>query len=194
MMLGIVGALVLGFCAVSQEPQRGGTLRIATSGDPKSLDLMVTTAEPAGTIGQHIFETLFAFDENFKPVPYLAESYEYSSDGLSVTFHLRKGVLFHNGEEMTADDVIASLQRWGKYGSRGVLLFEYVTEIQQLDDYISMYHNGSVEMVSLDKNVLTVRLGGACQDCPLSSATLHGWVAGTIRQFFPEITEIRSID
>jgi len=66
--------------------------------------------------------------------------------------------------------------------------------IQQLDDYISMYHNGSVEMVSLDKNVLTVRLGGACQDCPLSSATLHGWVAGTIRQFFPEITEIRSID
>lgn len=135
MMLGIIGALLLGFCAVSQEPQRGGTLRIATTGDPRSLDLMVTTAEPAGTIGQHIFETLFAFDESFKPVPYLAESCEYSSDRLSVTFHLRKGVLFHNGEEMTADDVIASLQRWGKYGSRGVLLFEYVAEIQRLDDY-----------------------------------------------------------
>jgi Fe-S cluster biogenesis protein NfuA len=66
--------------------------------------------------------------------------------------------------------------------------------IQQLDDYINHYHNGSVEMVSLEGNVLTVRLGGACQDCPLSPTTLHGWVAGTIRQFFPEITEIKSIE
>jgi len=32
-----------------------------------------------------------------------------------------------------------------------------------------------------------VRLGGACEDCPLSPATLQGWVAGTLRQFFPDI-------
>ena len=66
--------------------------------------------------------------------------------------------------------------------------------IQQLDDYISQYHNGSVEMINLEGNTLTVRLGGACQGCPLSPTTLQGWVAGTIRQFFPEITEIKSID
>ena len=66
--------------------------------------------------------------------------------------------------------------------------------IEQLDDYINQYHNGSVEMVSLEGNVLTVRLGGACHDCTLSPNTLHGWIAGTVQQFFPEITEIKNVE
>ncbi|MBN1536009.1 MAG: NifU family protein [Anaerolineales bacterium] len=66
--------------------------------------------------------------------------------------------------------------------------------IQQLNDYIEQYHGGSVEMVSFDGKVLQVRLGGACQGCPLLPATLHGWVAGTVRQFFPEIEQIESVD
>lgn len=64
--------------------------------------------------------------------------------------------------------------------------------IDQLDAYISHYHNGSVEMVRLEDGVLTVHLGGACQGCPLSPSTLHGWVEGTVRQFFPEIKKIQS--
>jgi Fe-S cluster biogenesis protein NfuA len=41
--------------------------------------------------------------------------------------------------------------------------------------------------VAIEGDVVKVRLGGACQDCHLSEQTLQGWVAGTIRQFFPEI-------
>ena len=59
--------------------------------------------------------------------------------------------------------------------------------LDNLSAYIETFHGGSVEMVSFDGQVLRVRLGGACQGCPLSPATLHGWVEGTIKQFFPDL-------
>jgi Fe-S cluster biogenesis protein NfuA len=62
--------------------------------------------------------------------------------------------------------------------------------LDTLDSYINQYHGGSVEMVNFDGRCLKVRLGGACETCPLSMTTLNGWVAGTVRQFFPEIEKI----
>ncbi len=59
--------------------------------------------------------------------------------------------------------------------------------LEQVSAYVEQYHGGSVEFVSLQGRVLKVRLGGACLGCPLSPATLHGWVAGTVRQFFPDV-------
>jgi Fe-S cluster biogenesis protein NfuA len=59
--------------------------------------------------------------------------------------------------------------------------------LARLSAYIEQYHGGSVEMVSLDDDVLEVRLGGACLGCPLSPSTLQGWVQGTVRQFFPHL-------
>lgn len=61
------------------------------------------------------------------------------------------------------------------------------TLVEKLSAYIEQFHGGSVEMVSLKENVLTVRLGGACLGCPLLPSTLHGWVEGTIKQFFPDL-------
>lgn len=65
--------------------------------------------------------------------------------------------------------------------------------IEQLSSYIEHYHGGSVELVSFDGRTLKVRLGGACLGCPLSPNTLHGWVEGTVRQFFPEIERVESV-
>ena len=62
--------------------------------------------------------------------------------------------------------------------------------LAQISAYIEHYHGGSVEMVSYDGKKLTVRLGGACEGCPLSSNTLHGWVEGTVKQFFPEVERV----
>lgn len=66
--------------------------------------------------------------------------------------------------------------------------------IEQLDAYISHYHNGTVDLVSFDGKTVKVHLGGACEDCPLSPTTLHGWVEGTIRQFFPEIEKVEEAE
>ena len=62
--------------------------------------------------------------------------------------------------------------------------------VQQIDAYIDHYHGGSVEFISLEQNVLRVRLGGACEGCSLQAATLKGWVEGTVKQFFPEIISV----
>lgn len=66
--------------------------------------------------------------------------------------------------------------------------------IETLDAYINHYHGGSVEMVDFDGQTLTVRLGGACEGCPLSPTTLNGWVAGTVRQFFPQIQNVVEVE
>ena len=65
--------------------------------------------------------------------------------------------------------------------------------LEQLSAYIEQFHGGSVEFVAFDGENLKVRLGGACLGCPLSPSTLHGWVEGTVRQFFPEIKSVEAV-
>jgi Fe-S cluster biogenesis protein NfuA len=59
--------------------------------------------------------------------------------------------------------------------------------LDKISAYIEQFHGGSVEFVSFDGRKLGVRLGGACLNCPLLPSTLHGWVEGTIHQFFPDV-------
>ena len=68
--------------------------------------------------------------------------------------------------------------------SKDVLMTGLVTQISA---YIEQYHGGSVELISFDGKTAVVQLGGACIGCPLSEATLKGWVEGTIHQFFPDV-------
>ena len=65
--------------------------------------------------------------------------------------------------------------------------------VERLSAYIEHYHGGSVQYISFDGSVLKVRLGGACLGCPLLPSTLHGWVEGTVRQFFPDISSVEEV-
>ena len=62
--------------------------------------------------------------------------------------------------------------------------------VEQISAYIEQFHHGSVELVAIEDHIIKVRLGGACAECELSTQTLQGWVAGTIRQFFPEVVVV----
>jgi len=59
--------------------------------------------------------------------------------------------------------------------------------IENISAYIEQFHGGTVEFISLKGETLMVKLGGACLHCPLLPATLHGWVEGTVHQFFPQL-------
>jgi Fe-S cluster biogenesis protein NfuA len=60
--------------------------------------------------------------------------------------------------------------------------------IKNISAYIEYYHGGSVTLVEFDGAVAKVKLGGACDGCALSTMTLRGWVEGTVRQFFPDVS------
>ena len=62
--------------------------------------------------------------------------------------------------------------------------------IDQIDAYIAQYHGGGVKFVSFDGKVVRVHMEGACASCSLQTATLHGWVEGTLKQFFPQIEKV----
>lgn len=65
--------------------------------------------------------------------------------------------------------------------------------IEVLSAYIEYYHGGAVEMMAYNDNKLTVRMTGACEGCNLAPVTLHGWVEGTVKQFFPELVSVQSV-
>lgn len=85
------------------------SLIIATANETPSLTKNEHNAVAGNYMNSLTYNGLFRMDENLNPVPDLVESYENTSD-TEWTFHLKQGVLFHNGEEMKAEDVKASLE------------------------------------------------------------------------------------
>ncbi len=65
--------------------------------------------------------------------------------------------------------------------------------LEKLSAYIEHFHGGWVRLVSYQDGVLKVEMGGACHGCQLSETTLHGWIEGTVRQFFPELERVEAI-
>ena len=93
------------------EAQFGGVFRRILGGTPITLDPALVTDVYGRTIVNQIFDGLIQFDANLKPIPALAEFWEASRDGRTWTFTLRQGVKFHNGREVTAQDVVYSFTR-----------------------------------------------------------------------------------
>lgn len=114
----------------------GGDIDIAFIGDPPTFDPSASTADLVGMVTQHFFENLFTFGSDFQPTPMLAvEMPEISADGLTYDIALRENVLFHDGSSMDAADVVASLERWLAFASRGRQTAERVESIKQTGDY-----------------------------------------------------------
>ncbi len=65
--------------------------------------------------------------------------------------------------------------------------------IETLSAYIEYFHGGSVRMISYGEGVLKIKMAGACLGCPLSAETLHGWVEGTVKQFFPNLKKVEAV-
>jgi peptide/nickel transport system substrate-binding protein len=96
--------------ALAETPIRGGQITVAVDVGPTGFDphLSITTATRGFT--EHIYETLLRYNYKMEVGPGLATSWK-QLDPLTYIFHLRKGVKFHNGEEMTAEDVKFTFDR-----------------------------------------------------------------------------------
>jgi peptide/nickel transport system substrate-binding protein len=125
----------------SREPPRfGGVLKVAIIGEPPSLDPDWGTASITNAIMRHVLETLYTRDRDWSPIPHLAAGHTVSNGGRKYTIALRKGVRFHNGQEMTAADVVASLNRWGRIGGVGKSLWKSVEAAEPQGPYEIVIH------------------------------------------------------
>ncbi|MDR7419842.1 MAG: ABC transporter substrate-binding protein [Armatimonadota bacterium] len=113
----LVGAAV--WVPVAPAAPADRPLRVALQGSPPSLDWQANSSFLTVVPALHIWEQLFVFNAKDEVVPWLVDTYTISPDSLTYDLTLRRGVKFHNGKEMTADDVIASLARWRRVSPGG---------------------------------------------------------------------------
>lgn len=106
----------------------GGTLTVAMSGDIDTFDPHITPLTRSTLLTQSIFNRLVQYDVNLNVVPELAEWKQVSP--LEWIFNLKKGVKFHNGRLMTADDVKYSIERGQK---NKILVSKYVKNLKSID-------------------------------------------------------------
>jgi peptide/nickel transport system substrate-binding protein len=135
--LTVLVALAVGFGAAplgaQEQPKMGGVFKAAMIGEPPTLDLHTTTAVIVQQITWHVYEGLYTYDKNYNAIPLLVDSHTVADRGRAYTFKLRRGVKFHNGKELTADDVVASLKRWGKLATPGKQFWRNVEGVEAKD-------------------------------------------------------------
>ncbi|MDX2155239.1 MAG: ABC transporter substrate-binding protein [Hyphomicrobiaceae bacterium] len=83
---------------------------------------------------QLVWDTLYGLDGKLQPKRQMAESEEVSADGLTWTFKLREGLKWHDGEKVTAKDVVASITRWTHRDAMGQMLKAINKELTAVDD------------------------------------------------------------
>ena len=98
-----------------------------------SLDPHKTVKAGTREVMFNVFEGLMKPTPNGDLTPAIAESYEVSEDRMTYTFHLREGVQFHNGETVTAEDVVYSIQRCAAATETGIVQVEAFSVIQAIE-------------------------------------------------------------
>jgi peptide/nickel transport system substrate-binding protein len=97
--------------AADGDPASGGVLELALLMEPDALDPAQTIQAVASTVNANIYDRLIYISYDGAPEPWVAEGWETSDDGRELTFHIRSGITFHDGDELTADAVKFTFDR-----------------------------------------------------------------------------------
>ena len=117
------GSVTAGFCCA------GKTITAVMHSDLRVIDPIMTTAYITRDHGYMVYDTLLATDSSFKIQPQMAD-WKVSDDKLTYTFTLRDGLKWHDGTPVTAEDCVASLQRWGKRDGMGQKLMDFTASLE----------------------------------------------------------------
>ncbi|QWA11389.1 ABC transporter substrate-binding protein [Sodalis ligni] len=134
----------------------GGSLVAIVQPEPVALNTAFNTNFPNGVVSNNIYEGLVTYNQDMQPEPSLATSWEVAPDGLSITFHLRHGVKWHDGQPFTSADVkYSALELWKKVHPRGRTTFAALKDVETPDAYTAIFrleHPSLVIMSSINAN------------------------------------------
>lgn len=118
-------------------PAIGDTIITASIGEPSNLIPILSTDSPSHEISSYVFNGLVKYDKDLNIIGNLAESWEISKDNLTITFRLRKGVKWHDGQPFTAHDVMYTYKITVDPNTPTAYAgdFQLVKEARVIDDY-----------------------------------------------------------
>ncbi|OGN06711.1 MAG: hypothetical protein A2669_00025 [Candidatus Yanofskybacteria bacterium RIFCSPHIGHO2_01_FULL_48_25b] len=122
-------------------PDYGGSFSEGIVGQPRHINpLLAQTNDPDRDLSNLIYSGLLKHNDAGKLVPDLAKSYDVSSDGLNYSFYLKDNIFWHDGEKLTADDVVYTIQtaQNADYSSPQKVNWQGVT-VQKVDDYTIIF-------------------------------------------------------
>jgi peptide/nickel transport system substrate-binding protein len=127
-----LSVLALSAALASPAMAAGKTITAVMHSDLRIIDPGFTTAYITRDHGYMVYDTLLATDSSFKIQPQMAD-WKISDDKLVYTFTLRDGLKWHDGAPVTAEDCVASLQRWAKRDGMGQKLMDFTASIEATD-------------------------------------------------------------
>lgn len=136
-------------------------LSVQVGPDPETIDPALNSAVDGGNMLLHSFECLLAVDENGQLVPGQAESWETSEDGLTWTFHLRDGLKWSDGSDLTANDFVYS---WKRVCDPMVAAPYAETVLSMVEGYDKAIEGDldALQVAAQDDNTLVVTLSTPC--------------------------------
>ena len=136
-------------------------LSVQVGPDPETIDPALNSAVDGGNMLLHSFECLLAVDENGQLVPGQAETWETSEDGLTWTFHLRDGLKWSDGSDLTANDFVYS---WKRVCDPMVAAPYAETVLSMVEGYDKAIEGDldALQVVAQDDNTLVVTLNAPC--------------------------------
>lgn len=137
----LVGSSLVAVPAVAQEtPRRGGVMTVHFATEQRILNPSLQASTGVYIVGGKIQEALVDLDAAGNPTPVLAESWESSADGKTITFKLRAGVTWHDGKPFTSADVaFTAMEMWKKILNYGTALQLFLTAVDTPDPLTAVF-------------------------------------------------------
>ena len=153
----LLAALALCIGVVAPAWGADGVYRRPLGNDPATLDPARVSDIFGRSVAQQIFDGLVQFDHTLTVTPALAQYWKSSRDGLVWTFTLRRNAKFHNGRELTADDVVYSLTRLVDPRTRSAAA-DLFLNVKGAPDFREGRAKGIAGLVALDRHTVQVTL------------------------------------
>ncbi|MEQ8479756.1 MAG: ABC transporter substrate-binding protein [Hoeflea sp.] len=155
----LAGGALLPRFGFAQEVMQGGRLVVAADSEPRNLNPAIVASNGVFYIASKVIEPLAeaSFDGPDGLAPRLATSWEGSEDGLSITFRLREGVAWHDGEPFTSADVaFSAMEVWKPLQNIGRSVLANLESVETPDEMTAVFKFSEPTPLQLIRNALPV--------------------------------------